>query len=457
MLVVVVVVESIDTKRRVFWTKAIERNFKDRVGLLTYLREVCEFDAEDCKFNLPIDDYKNKKSKLSIEHKFVGTESSVTSSINVGDAHKKQIKLSQFKKECLADTKKSLEIKFWEIDDKIAISCIAKKFFDDDEPATNEFIDEEVGALSTIRNAFYWSNVLAEDFCFSFNETTQFQPIFKLFLDGLLGHLKECKPATDLCAQDFNSCKLSADISYEGNIDGCVVKGFIDIGIEPCSDVEIVIENVQVIAELKNPFDSLKNISEQCRDQLLGESYVVSKMSNKTVVKGFLTDLFILMVMLYYEDEDNRICLVSHRVVDAKLYVIRLLLLLCDWESSAVKSLTETSKAITVEEEGRGKEGNADVTKDSSNVNKLAESTLNMNLISNNNNNNNNKETVNKFPFLMDSVKISNITSLNRLSDSKDIKCEHIRRPIAYLSESALNKRDEMMRDAEFDGKHMCI
>jgi hypothetical protein len=148
--------------------------------------------------------------------------------------------------------------------------------------------------------------------------------------------------------EDEADAYADADAGVNVDVDACAepmanasylmkdLTGFSDV-VFVDSKVKIANKNpsdILAVGELKKPFDKLNGAAYAQKDQLLIQLEAIRQMTKgkKNLIKGFLTDLFVLNIAMVSSEDKDKVPNVyfAPRVVDAESYFVRLLFLLCD-------------------------------------------------------------------------------------------------------------------------------
>ena len=192
----------------------------------------------------------------------------------------------------------------------------------------------------------------------SINETSVFQPVFALFLEGLLNQLQvDVEESNQFEVKHVNKNLILERLIRIKNVDNdditVQLRGYSDIAIKRKGD-EFIAEALQTIFELKSPFKSLYHSASNAeKDQLVAEITTLNCMKSenemisvKTLLLGALTDMFSINVMIELPRLSE--CFMSHSVTDSNSYILYLLLLLLDFDEDSISPLIESSRTLTV-------------------------------------------------------------------------------------------------------------
>jgi hypothetical protein len=229
----------------------------------------------------------------------------------------------------------------WDIPDSLLDHKLTA-LFDGNREALDNFVVAEVKVVQKLRDLYAFAYNLHSK---KANELTEFQPVFQLYVKGLLKGVQVGRTGIKRTVIAANETELEAKfilkaVDNHGDRMVTTESGAGDLMVLIGDDVAIDLtaenSNVDTIVELKRPFGPMHHTANRKGlDQITCEveGLAQTSQSNPGVVKGVMTDLFALSIHIrihrQHDDKDKVYHCVSHRVVEAAAFVKRLLLIFC--------------------------------------------------------------------------------------------------------------------------------
>jgi hypothetical protein len=290
------------------------------------------------------------------------SKSSTSNSISTSSGN--IIEISKFRRSCCENTQSKFRVFHWNLHDSTLSEVIGKYLFGGEETRMQGFLCQQIANLNSVRAIF---SGLYESIGSALVKPKHFQPVFTLFFEQLVGALGpdviyDVKPAQGMKLEGKIYVSDTSTDTYPSNrVVEKKLKGFTDLFVV---DTTVMVESdlldlnssetgqplfldhliggtLVSHAELTLPFDILyRKSAAAAKDQLLAQSEAIAQMGTTNQnVTGMLTDIFALVISIRrHAERVGRVGyaehFIAHPVVEAKSYLLRLLLLLCPEEAA---------------------------------------------------------------------------------------------------------------------------
>ncbi len=268
-----------------------------------------------------------------------------------------RVTIKNFTLDMLDNTPSQVHLRRFLWDERVILDVLARKWFNGEVVLLESFLVREVGVLCHLRSALAF---LSEVLRCRISETTQVQPIFILFLQGLVANLAEVCPGNlaGLVTVPATRTLLTAEVHMQGRLSQVTLHGFTDVISGRASSAQP--DEWVSFVELKIPFGTLhKRNGAPEKTQLIAQLEVATLMRSPTSnpMTGLLTDLFSIHLVIRMPSElthqPGGLHFVTHRVVEERAFVIRVLLSLAGLSVEEWRSLgcTVEGQDLAVESE----------------------------------------------------------------------------------------------------------
>ena len=327
------------------------------VTMIKYQRSECllsdlkkaAYDEVDGAF---LSDYKTVRNVADTSAAFIENQSSVYSRPRFADD---SINISNFRR-CLCEkTDSRFQVFEWRLDfnHDLLLGTIRNSLFEGDAERMDLVVEELKVFLDHLRRFFYaWKQAEdAEGREISVEEVSCFQPLVQLFLEEVVKYVRPDK----ITVEAAQTIVLQGKLSIGPSKDDCKLKditGYTDILVFETgtvgSNTDLV--NTKFLVEIKSPCGTMyHSAAGQPKDQFLCQSETLGQMTGKKRTLGALTDIFVIALGCRKTSADGESChhYITPRTVDARQYVLQILLLFCP-EEVIDGLLPEQSGAIPI-------------------------------------------------------------------------------------------------------------